>query len=109
DTFEIAVDRNAVPDGVNQLFTSETIKICFKDNASGGDYMPDEGTTFSYTFDNTPVEAYNYIDFEKNNSDDIRLMTYNTLKDGLISSDNQRVAAFQRIITAVNPDIIIFN
>ncbi len=109
DTFEIAIDRNAVPDGINKLFTSETIKICFKDDASGGDYMPDEGTSFSYTFDETPVEAYNYIDFEKNNSGDIRLMTYNTLKDGLISSDNQRVAAFQRIITAVNPDIITFN
>ncbi len=105
DTFEIAIDRHAVPDGINQLFTSNTIKICFKSD----DYMPDEGTVFSYTFDDTPVDDYNYVSFEKNNDSNIRLMTYNTLYDGLISSDNQRVSAFQHIITAVNPDIITFN
>ncbi len=109
DTFEIAIDRNAVPDGTNQLFTSNTIKICFKDDNTGGDYMPDEGTTFSYTFDNSSVGNYNFINLEKNNENDIRLMTYNTLYDGLISGDNERVSAFQRIITAVNPDIITFN
>ena len=109
DTFEIAIDRNAIPDGTNQLFTSNTVKICFKDDNAGGDYMPDEGTTFSYTFDNNSVGNYNFINLEKNNESDIRLMTYNTLYDGLISSDNGRVSAFQRIITAVNPDIITFN
>lgn len=103
DTFEIAIDRHAVPDGINPLFTSNTIKICFKSD----DYMPDLGTTFSYTFDETPVESYTPVSFEKNNSSNIRLMTYNTLSDGLI--DNQRVTAFQNIITAVNPDIITFN
>ena len=105
DTFEIAISRNSVPDDLHPLFTSNTIKICFKSD----DYMPDAGTTFSYTFDNSSVENYNYISFEKNNESDIRLMTYNTLYDGLISSDNQRVSAFQKIITAANPDIITFN
>lgn len=105
DTFEMAINRHAVPDGINQLFTSNTIKICFKSD----DYMPDTGTTFSYTIDETPVETYNLVSFEKNNPSDIRLMTYNTLQDGLISSDNQRVTAFKNIITAVNPDIITFN
>ncbi len=107
DTFEIAINRHAVPDGVNQLFTSNIIKLCFKDNETGGDYMPDYGITFSYTFDDTPVETYNPINFEKNNDSDIRLLTYNTLYDGL--TDNARVGSFQRIITAVNPDIITFN
>ncbi len=107
DTFEIAINRHAVPDGVNQLFTSNTIKLCFKDNDTGGDYMPDEGTVFSYTFDNSSVETYIPVSFEKNNSNAIRLMTYNTLSDGL--TDNSRVNSFKRIITAVNPDIITFN
>jgi len=109
DTFEMAIDRHALPDGIHQLFTSNTIKLYFYDSNSGGDYMPNAGSPFSYTFDDTPVEDYNYKNFEKINDSDIRLMTYNTLYDGLISSDNQRVSAFQNIITAVNPDIITFN
>lgn len=109
DTFEIAIGRNVIPDGVHPLFTNNTIKLCFIDNDSGGDYMPNTGTTFTYTFDETDVSEYNYIDFEKNNDSDIRLMTYNTLYDGLIDPNPDRVNAFQRIITAVNPDIITFN
>ncbi|MCF6365122.1 MAG: T9SS type A sorting domain-containing protein [Bacteroidales bacterium] len=109
DTFEFAINRFAMPDGTNLLFNNPVIDICFIENISGGDKMPNSGTIFSYTFDETPVETYNYIGFEKNNESDVRLMTYNTLYDGLISSNTQRVAAFQRIITAVNPDIITFN
>ena len=107
DTFEIMIERHTLPDGIHQLFTGNTIKLCFKDNNTGGDYMPDLGTTFSYTFDETPVVVYDKITLNKTNASDIRLMTYNTLQDGLI--DNARVGSFQHIITAVNPDIITFN
>lgn len=107
DTFEIAIGRNVYPDGIHPLFTGNTIKLCFTDNDSGGDDMPNIGTTFTYIFDETDVGEYNYIDFEKNNNSDIRLMTYNILNDGL--TDPDRVDAFQRIITTVNPDIITYN
>ncbi|MCD4794201.1 MAG: T9SS type A sorting domain-containing protein [Bacteroidales bacterium] len=107
DTFEIAIGRDVYPDGIHPLFTGNTIKLCFTDNDSGGDDMPNIGTTFTYVFDETDVGEYNYIDFEKNNNSDIRLMTYNILNDGL--TDPDRVDAFQRIITTVNPDIITFN
>ncbi len=107
DTFEIAIGRNVMPDGSTPLFTSNTIKLCFVDNDSGGDWMPNSGTTFSYTFDDTPVETYAPIAFEKENESDIRLMTFNTLFDGLI--DGTRVNSFKRIITAADPDIITFN
>ncbi len=103
DTFELAINRHVLPDGTNPLFASNTIKICFKSN----DYMPNYGSTFSYTFDDTPVEAYPPVSFEKINESDIRLLTYNTLFDGL--TDNSRLPSFQHIITAVNPDIITFN
>ena len=109
DTFEIAIGRYVYPDGIHPLFTGNTIKLCFTDNDSGGDDMPNIGTTFTYVFDETDVGEYNYINFEKNNDSDIRLMTYNTLYDGLIDPDPDRVDAFQRIITTVNPDIITFN
>jgi endonuclease/exonuclease/phosphatase family metal-dependent hydrolase len=107
DTFELAIGRDVLPDGSTPLFTSNTIKLCFVDNDSGGDWMPNSGNTFSYTFDDTPVETYIPIAFEKENESDLRLMTFNTLFDGLI--DGTRVNSFKRIITAVNPDIITFN
>ena len=105
--FEIAIGRNTVPDGIHPLFTSETIKICFADQSSGGDYMPNIGTQFSYVFDNSDVGEYPYISLDKDESEYVRLMTYNTLYDGL--TDNSRADAFERIISAVNPDIITFN
>jgi len=107
DTFELAISRSAEPDGINLLFSNPSIKICFKENDSGGDYIPNYGSTFTYTFDETPVESYPIIDFEKNNPTDLRLMTFNTLSDGLI--DAGRVESFERIIKSVNPDIITFN
>lgn len=107
NTYEISIGRNVLPDGINQLFIGNTIKLFFADFNNGGDYMPNSGT-FEYTFDNSDVETYQPISLEKNNPTDIRLMTYNTLYDGLISS-SEIVAAFQRVITAVNPDIITFN
>ena len=109
DTFEIALGRDVYPDGSHPLFTGNTIKLCFIDNDSGGDNMPNIGTTFTYNFDETDVGEYNNIDLEKNNDSDIRLMTYNILNDGLFDSDPDRIDAFQRIITVVNPDIITFN
>jgi hypothetical protein len=107
DTFEIALGRNVLPDGINPLFTNNSIKLCFIDTNTNGDLMPNLGETFSYTFDESDVGEYDYIDLDKTNDSDIRLMTYNVLSDGLI--DPARVASFERILQAVNPDIITFN
>ena len=105
--YEIAIGRDVKPDGIHPLFTSETIKICFKDFDVNGDLMPDVGEVFSYIFDNSPVPPYQPVDFEKADSMIIRLMTYNTLFDGL--TDPERKESFKRIISAINPDIITFN
>jgi len=106
DTYEISIGRDVLPDGVHELFTSNTIKMFFADFNSGGDYMPSSGV-FEYTFDNSAVEYYQPISFEKENENDVRLMTFNTEYDGLIDAD--RTDAFKRIIAAVKPDIITFN
>ncbi|MBI9037255.1 MAG: T9SS type A sorting domain-containing protein [Bacteroidales bacterium] len=104
--FEIAIGRDAKPDGYD-LFTNNTIKICFRDYDSNGDLMPDEGDTFSYTFDNNPVTPYQPVDFEKEYLEIVRLLSYNVLSDGI--SDYERIPSFKRIISAINPDIITFN
>ncbi|WP_178984867.1 T9SS type A sorting domain-containing protein [Winogradskyella helgolandensis] len=101
--FEIAIGRHQIPDGLNPLFTASTIKILLKNDANF-DKIPNEGSTFSYTFDDTPVTPYSPIDITKSNTEQIRLLAYNTLSDGLIDVD--RVAHFEQIIKALSPDII---
>lgn len=105
--YEIAIKRDVLPDSKNQLFKNNNIKICFVDKETGGDYMPDLGKQFSYTFDNSPVPKYQVINLEKQNKQFVRLMTYNTLFGGIV--DSARQPAFKRIVRAVNPDIITFN
>ncbi|RKE97947.1 T9SS type A sorting domain-containing protein [Ichthyenterobacterium magnum] len=105
DEFEIAIGRNAIPDGINPLFTSSTIKILLK-NDSNFDKVPNVGSVFSYTFDETPVTPYTPIEINKSDISDIRIMIYNTLFNGLLEVD--RVDNFENIIKIVNPDIVGF-
>ncbi|WP_462253191.1 T9SS type A sorting domain-containing protein [Ekhidna sp.] len=105
DEFEIAIRRDVIPDGQYPLFTSSTIKILFK-NDINADALPVDGEVFSYTFDDTPVTPYTPITLEKNEADDIRFLAYNTLFNGL--EDEDRIIHFERIIKAINPDIMGF-
>ena len=105
--FEIAIGRNALPNGTDSLFTSSTIKIFFRDNLSNGDWMPDNGETFEYTFDNTPTTPVNLIEINKEDTSFLRVMDWNVLNDGLTNSSRQQY--FARILKVVNPDIICFS
>ena len=104
--FEIAIGRNETPDGLNPLFPSPTIKILLRNDANT-DKVPNVGSTFSYTFDETPVTPFTPIDITKSNGSDIRVLTYNTLFNGL--NDVNRVDNFESIIKAIHPDIIGLN
>jgi endonuclease/exonuclease/phosphatase family metal-dependent hydrolase len=103
--FEIAIKRNAIPDGINPLFTSNTIKILLK-NSNNSDSLPNNGTVFTYTFDDTPVTPFIPTELIKENTEFIRITSYNTELDGLMASD--RLPYFERIVTTLNPDIIGF-
>ncbi|MCH7964201.1 MAG: T9SS type A sorting domain-containing protein [Bacteroidetes bacterium] len=106
-TYEIAIGRNVLPNGTDLLFTSSTIKIFFKDNDSNGDWMPNSGNIFDYTFDETPTPPVNLIEINKENPSLMRVMNYNVLNDGLL--DLSREENFTRILQAIRPDIIGFN
>ncbi|MCH6574539.1 MAG: endonuclease/exonuclease/phosphatase family protein [Bacteroidetes bacterium] len=106
-TYEIAIGRNVLPNGTDLLFTSSTIKIFFKDNVSNGDWMPNSGDIFNYTFDDTPTPPVNLIEINKENTSLLRVMNYNVLNDGLL--DPGREENFTRILQAIQPDIIGFN
>jgi len=112
NTFEIALGRHELPDGVHPLFPQSTFKMVIKDDTwdypghADGDTAPEEGEFIEYTFDDAHVPEPPTIDLNKNRSDFIRVATYNTFQDGLF--DWQREDSFKRVLTALNPDILNF-
>jgi len=104
--FEIAIRRESIPDFVNPLFPSNTIKIAFQES-TGGDYLPNDGDVFTYVFDDSPTPEYENIDFEKESENYIRVLTYNTLFDGITDPNLQ--GEYQRILQSINPNIITFS
>ncbi|MBK6504344.1 MAG: endonuclease/exonuclease/phosphatase family protein [Ignavibacteria bacterium] len=100
--FEMAIGRQQIPPA-----GSGTIRIFFADNSSSGDRMPDNGLTFSYTFDNTPTAPLTPVEINREDTTLLRVMNWNTLEDGL--TDPSREQSYRRILQAVRPDIIGFN
>jgi len=103
--FEIAIDRNAIPNGVDNLFGNNTIRL-FWQNDANGDRLPNTGNFVYYTFDETPVSQYIPVEINKEQSEFIRVCSYNTLFNGL--GDADRLPHFEKIVKAINPDIITF-
>ncbi len=106
DTFEIAIARNAVPDGVHPLFTSNTIKVLFRES-DNLDAMPNTGSVFSYTFDPTPVMPSVPITVTKDLASHLRITAWNVLADGITNAALQ--GEYQRMLNALSPDIIGFS
>jgi endonuclease/exonuclease/phosphatase family metal-dependent hydrolase len=94
--FEIAINRS--------LF-SDTIAISIREFI-GNDFMPDNGSVFSYIFNNCSSPTTTAIDFSRNDPNNLRLMTYNVWSNGLIN--NNRVDEHRRIFASANADIITY-
>lgn len=104
--FEIAIGRSVKPNGSTNLFTGNKIRLYFQ-NGTAGDKMPNTGQTFTYTFSSNPSPVYQPIDLQRLSPDHLRLMTWNVLSDGLL--DIVRKPHFQRVLVAIQPDIVTFN
>jgi len=94
--FEIAIAR-----GSFMLSDPDSIAVIFSSFYDTGDYMPDSWGGVVYQLDTTVVGPAEPILLEKTGT---RLVSYNTLNTGILASDRQ--AKFQRIIQALDPDII---
>ncbi|MFM1932126.1 MAG: hypothetical protein RL226_1429, partial [Bacteroidota bacterium] len=103
--FELAIRRSSIPDGNNPLFPSPTIRLMFRETI-GGDRMPNNGTLFTYTFNDSASPATTLIGLEKNNSEHLRLAAWNV--NGRFTQTAAE-GAIQRILSAVQPDIIGFS
>ena len=106
--FEMAFDLEAVSNAGFDLFISSGIHLVWKDETGpSGDAMPDSGSVFTYLFDDSPAPPVEPISLNKQTNQSIRLLTWNTLNNGL--DDLDREAFFDKIIGLLVPDIVTFN
>lgn len=103
DRFEIALYRNATISG-NPVFPEQSFKCMLLQDVQNGDKLPDQSGGVSYIFSDTSLEAIPSYSLEKNKNIDFRLVSYNVLQDRIFEAP----ASFQRILTALDPDIIAF-
>ncbi len=99
--FEFAVGRTEI-----KVNSGSTVNILWVDQ-TGGDRLPDDGQTLSYTFDQgNALPPLDLLPIERQRLSDIRIATYNVLNDSLFSGGAQ--PSFRRQIQAVKPDILSF-
>ena len=104
--FELAIRRDVVPDGVHPLFPQSTIRLLFREVASG-DFMPDDGSTFEFTFSEELVPPVDPISMAKPNLPSIRTCAYNVFAGGLTNPVRQQHV--QRVVQAVDADVYLFS
>ena len=103
-TFELAINRELSLFGFD-LLLEEEIRVVLKDNGFFGDVMPqnDGGIVYNFSNDNAgPLPNYS---IQKTNENHFRFLSYNVLFNGLMEN---RAPSFQRILRAIQPDIIGF-
>jgi endonuclease/exonuclease/phosphatase family metal-dependent hydrolase len=104
--FEFALSRISNVLTMDQTHTPTTIKIVFQGSGVNPDIFPNEPGGIEYEFDFTPVPPPEPIPLEKNDSDHVRILSYNVWSDGLFNPGRQ--PRFERIIKALEPDIMGF-
>ena len=103
--YELAIRRDAVPDGVHPLFPSNDIRLMFRETI-GGDKMPDVGEEFIYSFTDD-IAAIEPIGLAQVNPVSVRTCAYNVLASGLLDADRQ--PHFERILKAIDAEVFLFS
>jgi hypothetical protein len=102
--FEIAIRRDARPDGQNLLFGSDGIRILLN-RTSGGPALPGSNTGLAYTFQEIERERPP-VSLARHQDAHLRVVAYNSERDAIF--DPQRRPAYDRIFPAILPDLIGF-
>jgi hypothetical protein len=105
DRFEIGMARQIKVPGLSTINMGSTIRFFVNDERVAGDRAPNTGH-YTYTFDNSISPAVSTVNLAKQSIDDIRIVSYNVLRDNLL--DAALDAPFRRIFKAAKPDIIGF-
>lgn len=105
DRFEMSVSRN-ISLGSIQITMGSKIKVILSDENPNGDKAPDYNGGYEYIMDNSKVFLPFPFAIKKPNPKEIRIVSYNVLKDNLFSASLRQ--NYRRIFQAVEPDIIGF-
>lgn len=99
--FEVSFLRTT-PDG-HSIIPGPEASMIIVNEGQGGDRLPDDGAVTVRLSPDPPRPAGD-VALERRSPDDIRVVTWNVLFDGLF----KRPAPFFRVLRALNPDIICF-
>ena len=102
--FEIAMARNSDIMTLNGTQVLVEGKIVIAEAPPNSDVVPNESGGISFTIGEDAVPLPEPIPLVRRHEDDIRVLSYNTLWDGILEADRQ--PKFKRIIQALDPDVI---
>lgn len=104
DRFEIKLNLDYEANG-SRLFNTDSIAVLLRTDASNYDIAPNTDESKTYRLIQEIFTAQNYS-ISKKNEDDIRVVSYNVLRDNIFDSSAED--DFRRIFQAIDPDIIGF-
>ena len=102
--FEIAIARDSnlmTLNGSQVLFEG---RIVIAEAPPNSDSVPNESGGIYFSIGEDAVPLPEPISLERRHEDDIRIVTYNNLNEGMI--DPEREPHFRRILQALDPDVI---
>jgi endonuclease/exonuclease/phosphatase family metal-dependent hydrolase len=102
--FEIAIARDSnlmTLNGSQVLFEG---RIVIAEAQPNSDSVPNESGGIYFSIGEDAVPLPEPISLERRHEDDIRIVTYNNLNEGMI--DPEREPHFRRILQALDPDVI---
>jgi len=106
--FEIAINRADINTNTEADAPLKSFKFLFRDEhpETGSDRMPDGNASILVDLSDDPGEAWATRPLAKQSETDIRIVSQNSLHDGLTVAD--RAPAHGRIQQALKPDIVCF-
>jgi len=102
--FEIAIARDSNLMTLNGTQVLVEGKIIIAEATPNSDSVPNESGGIYFSIGEDAVPLPEPIPLARHHEDDIRVLSYNTLWDGILESDRQ--PKFKRIIQALDPDVI---
>ena len=105
--FEIAIARGSSSltiDNSQELIQGKIVLSELEESEGGGDYIPNELGGVLFSIGEDFVMGPEPITLERLNESDLRVVSYNTLNEGIL--DNDRRDHFKRILQTIDPDII---
>lgn len=104
-TYELAISRKQ-PDNRASLMKEDSIQILFYE-ANGDAHLPKKTKSFLYPIGKEGLPSTASISTSRQNSDHLRLMSFNVLNNGLTNEEQK--PNIQALMQATQPDLLTLN